>query len=75
MKDVKLANNTVDDCKDTSDECLTFLAGKNDRDSLLILTVVDASHADSDEYVNEWDEVAPFRSQGARLHVLADQVL
>ena len=37
----------------------------------VVLAVSDAGHANASEYLSEWDQVEPFRSQGGKLVFLA----
>ena len=71
VKDVKDMNKLVEHVVETADRGLTFRAGILDWDSMDIemITVTDASHA-NEEDSNE-DKTEPYRSQGARLHLLA----
>ena len=69
--DVQYANEVVADCRATADRGLHYLPVL-DWNKLMVVTVGDASHADSCEWIDEWQEVEPFRSQGGRLHFLTD---
>ena len=61
----------VIDCKATADRGLHYLPVL-DWNKLIVVIVGGASHVDSCEWIEEWQEVEPFRSQGGRLHFLAD---
>ena len=71
VKDVKDMNKLVEHVVETADRGLTFKAGILDWDSMdmEMITVTDASHA-NEEGSNE-EKTEPYRSQGARLNLLA----
>ena len=84
VSDLVYANTTIQYVRETPTFGLVFRPGgvrwpsrENIKDGVLlcISAVSDASHGNEDEYLSEWDEREPFRSQGAKLIFIADSAI
>ena len=78
--DIVYANATIQYVRETPKRGLVFRHGGVEWPSrahpevrLCIAAVSDASHGSEDEYLDDWDEREPFRSQGAKLIFLASK--
>ena len=62
-------NQVVRELKESSDQGITFRPGL-DWDNLTVGVIPDASHVGEEEWVDDWQILEPFRSQGGELVVL-----
>ena len=69
-KDLRAFNRTVKEMLNSSSKGIHYRKGV-DWHNCVVLAVSDASHAGSSEYLGDWGEVEPFRSQGGLLVFLA----
>ena len=70
QQDLVACNEAVDKLRATSSKGIHYRRGV-EWHNCVICAVSDAGHANASEYIEEWDEMEPFRSQGGKLIFLA----
>eukprot|EP00971_Amphidinium_carterae_P352490 6492618-Amphidinium_carterae.1 len=71
VADLREANKVVQYAQQTSDTGLTFRSGVLDWDDMVSGVITDASHANESSLNQVTKQLEPYRSQGARLQILA----
>jgi len=71
VQDLLDANRLIENLQSESRRGLTFKPGLDYRTAIIII-IADSSHAQEEEYVDDWQELEQFRSQGAHLIAIAD---